>query len=238
MRELLDKIKRHYRFNKEETKHIVICSLIIGFIFSFRNFSIINLIYAVILVTISIFFHVSAQKIAALRIGYNVEFKLWWYGLLSALIVTFISNGKLWWIVLPGGITFSLVAGHRLGQFRYGLNYRTMGIIGFIGPIASIVLGTFFKNIEIYILNSLAPFLQEFFIFNLVYAVCSMLPIPPLDGHYMFFASRPLFAFLFGTIFAYAIFTLVFGLYSWIWALLIGIIIWLIYYISFERGTW
>ena len=81
-------------------------------------------------------------------------------------------------------------------------------------------------------------FLSSMYAFNLAFAVSTMLPIPPLSGHYMFFASRPWFAFLFGTIFAYATLTLIFEVFSWIWALLLGGLIWLIYYISFEKEAW
>lgn len=238
MWDLIDKIKRYFRFSKEEIKSLLLASVIIGFIFTFRDFTLFNLICAILIIAISIAFHVSAQKISALYVGFGAEFKLWWYGLLISLVICFISNGTVWWLILPGGIIFSMLARHRLGRFRYGLNYWPMGVIGFSGPIASIVLGTIFKNIELYIFHATVPLLHNIFIFNLVFAVCSMLPIPPLDGHYMFYGSRPWFAFLFGTIATYAILTIIFGVYSWIWALIVGGISWLIYYISFERTAW
>jgi hypothetical protein len=65
-----------------------------------------------------------------------------------------------------------------------------------------------------------------------------MLPIPPLDGHYMFYASRSAYAFLLATIVIYVVLVLVLGVYSWVWAIIIGAVLWLIYYIKFERVAW
>ena len=238
MGDLTAKIKKYFRFSLDEVKSIALASLLIGFMFAFKDFTVSGLVYGIIVVALSLLFHIGVQKIMALYMGFEIDFKLWWYGLLIGLAITFVSNGKVWWLVLPGGITFSILARHRLGKFRYGLNYWPMGIVAFSGVIASVVFGTLFKNIELYILGTQMPFLHNIFIFNLVLAVCSMIPIPPLDGHYMFYASRMWFTFLFGTIFAYAIFTLVFEIYSWIWAIIIGFIIWLSYYIKIERTLW
>jgi hypothetical protein len=238
MYNLVDKIKRYFTFSKEEILAFVAASLVIGFMFAFREFTLFNLIMALGVVFASLLFHVSVQKIAALHDGYGAEFKIWWAGLLIGLAVTFITNGRIWWAVFPGGIVFSMLAMHRLGKFRYGMNYWPMGIIAFSGPIASIVFGTIFKNINLYILGNSFPLFDKIFIFNLVLAATQMLPIPPLDGHYMFFASRSAYAFLLGTIVIYVVLVLGLRIYSWIWAIIIGAIIWLVYYIKFERVAW
>ena len=238
MWDLIDKIKRYFTFSKEELKVILVSSLVVGFMFAFRDFSLYNLITAIGIVILSLLLHISIQKIAGLHDGFGTEFKIWWMGLLIGLVITFITNGRIWWIVFPGGIVFSMLARHRLGKFRYGMNYWPMGIIAFAGPIASIVFGTVFKNINLYLLNSAFPLFDRIFIFNLVFAACQMLPIPPLDGHYMFFASRSAYAFLLGTIITYVVLVLGLQLYSWVWALIIGAILWLVYYIKFERVAW
>ena len=236
--ELIDKSKRHLRFSKTEINSLLISSGILGLMLSFRDFSLGNYIIFTIVALLRLGFHISVQKMLALYIGFTAEFRLWWYGLLGGLLVVFASNGRLWWLVLPGGVVFSLLARHRLGRFRYGLNYLPMGIIGFGGSVASIIFGTVFKNVEIYILGTTSPLLHTIFIFNLALAVGTMLPIPPLNGHYMFFASRLWYALLFGIIFSYTIFVLVFGFFSWIWAIIGGGVIWLGYYIKFESEWW
>ena len=238
MWDLIDKIIKYFIFDKKEIKSLIAASLVLGFIFAFKDFTIVNFIFAIVIVAVSLIFHISAQKITALHLGFGAEFRIWWLGLLISLIIAFISNGKLWWIVIPGGIIFSMIAKHRLGKFRYGMNYWPMGIIGFTGPIASIILGTIFKNIEIYMIGSPVPFLHNIFIFNLAFAACQMLPIPPLDGHFMFYASRSWYAFLSSTIIIYTVLVLILHIYSWVWALILGGIAWLIYYIYFEKEAW
>ena len=241
MYNLIDKIKRYFTFNIEELKAIGIGSLVIGLMFALRewqNASFGDFISSVIVVLISLVFHLSVQKIAGLHAGFGVEFKVWWMGLMIGFVLTFITRGSIWWIVFPGGIVFTMLARHRLGMFRYGMNYWPMGIVAFAGPIASIIFGTIFKNINLYILGNSVPFFDKLFIFNLVLAACQMLPIPPLDGHYMFYASRSAYAFLLATIVIYVVLVLGLGVYSWIWALIIGAVLWLIYYIKFERVAW
>jgi Zn-dependent protease len=79
--------------------------------------------------------------------------------------------------------------------------------------------------------------LNKLFIFNLAFAVWNLLPIPPLDGSKLFFHSRLTFAFIFGSVLGYTVLA-GFGVYSWILGLIIGGIIWLLYYVSFEVGAW
>lgn len=238
--ELFERVKRYLKFEKEELKSLAVLVLVLAFIFAFRDFqfTLADFIISLLIVALSVIVHISVQKIFAINSGYNVEFRIWWTGIIITLIISLISYGKFWWIFLPGGITYSLIAGLRLGKFRYGLNYRAMGIIAFLGPISNIVLGTIFKNIELYVLHTPNELLHSIFMFNLIYAVFTMLPIPPLDGHYLFYASRPWYVFLFGTIAVYAFLTLVLGFYSWIWSLVVGGIIVLVYYLSFEKGAW
>jgi len=238
MVELIERIKEYLTFNKEEAIGLMVSALVIGFVFAFKDWSLSNFVLAVIIALLSFLFHTTAQKIAALKVGFKAEYKVWWYGLGISAILAFVSNGRFWWIILPGGVSFSLLAGLRLGRFRYGLNYLPMGAIGLTGPIASIVLGTIFKNINMWFLADSSILFNNIFIFNLAYAVCQMLPIPPLDGHYMFYASRLWYAFLFGAIAVYAVLAIALGFYSWIIALLAGALIWLVYYISFEKGAW
>ena len=236
--EMFERIKTYLDFSKEEAVNLLTAALVFGFIFAFRKWSFTNLIIAIIIALLSFLFHLTAQKIAALHYGYKVEFKIGWFALLIPLVLVFISNGQIWWLIIPGGVHFSLLAGLRVGRFRYGLNYLTMGTISLIGPIASIILATVFKQIDIWFFASSSVVFHNIFIFNLAYAVSQMLPIPPLDGHYMFYASRLSYVFIFGTILTYAILAISFSLYSWVFALLAGGLAWLIFYITFERTAW
>jgi len=249
-RDLKDKIKEHFKFSKEEIKATAISILIFAFIISFNEWGygekfdffigLRNLFSAILIMTLTILLHLSAQKIAGLHVGFKVEYKLWWYGLLISLVLCILSKGKIWWLFIPGGIFLHHLSGHRLGFFRYGVNTLAMGVIALIGPVANIILATILKNIQIYL-----PFipvnlvlLQKVFAVNWAFAVCTLLPIPPLDGSRVFFQSRLIYMFVFGSILGYAILVNVFHIYSFIWALVIGFIIYLLYYILFERKVW
>ncbi len=243
MRELIDKIKNYLSFSQKELQGILIASLVIALVFSLRSWTgttVGNFISGTVIALMSVFFHVLVQKIAALHAGFTADFKIGWNGLILSLILLFLTRGLTWWVLVPGGVSFSMIAKHRLGKFRYGLNYFPMGIIAFTGPIGNIILGTIFKNIELYLpFVPISPaILHNIFIFNLILAVCTMLPIPPLDGHYLFYASRMWYAFLFGTILIYTILTVVLEIYSWITALVIGLLIVFFYYVYFEKEAW
>lgn len=235
--ELIERIKRDFGFSADEIKGLVIATLVLAFIFTFREWSLSNLFYSVLIIALSLIVHVSCQKIVGLHLGVKVDFRIWWYGLLASVVAVFISNGRVWWLIIPGGVVISIIAKYRLGKFRYGLGYHLMGIVGLTGPVASIVLGSIFKNINLYTPIT-SPLLDKIFIWNLVYAVFCLMPIPPLDGHYTFFAGRLTYAFVAGSIFVYCMLILLLGIYSFIWAIIGGGIIYVVYYVLFERVYW
>lgn len=237
--ELWERIKRDFRFEKDEVVGLLVSSLAFGFIF-FYNFrdTLGNFIASVVIVAISLVFHIAAQKIVGLHLGVKVEYKLWWYGILAGLIAVFVSNGKVWWLIVPGGVVCSLIAKYRLGRFYYGLNYVVLGAVGWTGPVASIIFASLFKNLNMYFLSVPIPLFQKIFIWNLVFAVFSLIPIPPLDGHYTFFAGRLTYAFVAGSIAVYCLLILILGVYSFVWALIGGAIIYVVYLVTFELGAW
>ncbi len=79
-------------------------------------------------------------------------------------------------------------------------------------------------------------FLQKALLINLIYAVCSMLPIPSLDGINVFFAGRVFYAFAYGLILGIAL--LIYWANIWltiIGGLIIGVAIWLLYFFYIEK---
>jgi len=169
-------------------RDILICILVAGFIFSFNDwgsagqFSYLvglkNLALVTLLCAVAFFIHLSAQRIFALMIGYKAEFKIWWAGLAASLVIAFITATFFnlgFTVILPGGIVIAMLVRHRLGEFRYGVNYWENGITALWGPVATIILALFFKILLIFFPQSW--FLQKGVLINLIYAVCSMLPI-------------------------------------------------------------
>jgi Zn-dependent protease len=154
-------------------------------------------------------------------------------------MVVFLSTawGRPVWILLAGGVMLQHLAGHRIGFFRYGLNYYEAGWISMSGPLSNLVLAVIFKAISGFINNSLISLAITF---NLLFAFYNVLPIPPLDGSRMFFGSRLIYALSFFFVLAAVILLwvdipIVIALVG---AVLIALIGWLLYYIFIEKGFW
>ena len=244
--DLIDKIKRYYKFTPSELKGLVISIIVVAFIISFNDWGIgsvfdvkaglLNFFNAILIVALSFLVHLSAQRVWALATGYRHEFQMWGIGLGVALVLSFITNGRAW-LIIPGGFIVHHLAGHRLGWFRYGINYWAIGLIAFVGPLASIAFAAVFKSIGGLVSNAL---IQKVIIFNVLYAVFSMLPVPPLDGAKVYFGSRMLYAFALPAIVVATILMIVKIpiLFALVLSLLVAVVLWLTYYISFEKDVW
>jgi len=246
-RSFLHDVKKYYRFSRDEFKGLVIAIIILGFCFGFDDgqetfrlaYWLFNLVNSLLLMTLTVLVNISGMKIYGLYRGYKVEFKPWYLGLGITLIATILSNGSLWWIMLPGGLVVHHMAGHRIGKFRYGINYYELAWISFAGSLANIILATIIKNIELYLpaLVINAEFLSTVFIVNWVYAFFMFLPIPPLPGTNMLYASRLTYSYIAGSILGYLVLILTLQVYSFIWALLFGGVVWLVYLLQFEKAV-
>lgn len=243
--DLKDKIRKYYKFNPYELRGLAISILVIAFIISFRDWGInrfdlaigfYNLFNSILIVALSVLVHDAGQRIWGLAIGYRIEFKMWAYGLIFALIVAFLTNGRLWFII-PAGFMLHHLSGHRLGWFRYGINYFGQAMVALAGPLFSLMLIIILKILYSFSPN---PLIQKTIIFNVVYAITSLLPIPPLDGSKIYFGSRMLYAFSLPALFVATILMIINIpiFFALVLSLLVGIILWITYYISFERKIW
>ncbi|MBD3163735.1 hypothetical protein GF323_00885 [Candidatus Woesearchaeota archaeon] len=241
-----DKIKRYAFLKPGETRAVIIAVIVIGFIISFDKWGpdkeidfvvgFTNLLVSIVLVAVIFYLRLLFQKIVSLGADLQAEFKLWSLGLMLGLVVVFITNGKLWFLI-PGGIVIHYMPGHRVGWVRYGLNYFGVGIVGLAGPIANILLAMIF--IILFKIFSVEIFYTAF-ILNLVWAIWTILPIPPADGSRIFFGSRMVYMFGLAIVVSSAIL-----LYSDIpiiitipASFLIASLWWLIYYVVWERFNW
>ena len=243
--DMIDKIKRYYRFAPSELRGLIVSILAIAFIISFKEWGatkfdltlgLYNLFNAILIVALSILVHDAGQRFWGLSIGYRLEFKMWSFGLLIALIIAFISNGSLW-LIVPSGFLLHHIAAHRLGWFRYGINYFGQAMVALAGPLFTLMLIILLKVLNTFSPN---PLLQKAIIFNVVYAITSLLPIPPLDGSKIYFGSRMLYAFVFPAIAVSTILMIVNVpiFFALVLSFLVGIVLWLTYYITFERKVW
>ena len=244
--DLKDKINRYFKFSAGEIRSLIVTILVFAFIISFRDWGIgtsinvkiglFNFFNAMLIVTMSMLVYQSVQRIISLYMGYKMEYKLWTFGILLGLIVAFITNGHIWFLI-PGGVVYYLLPGHRLGWIRYGLNQFGMGMIAAWGPLASIGLAIFFKLISGVVPN---PLITKAILFNLAFAVWMILPIPPSDGNKLFFGSRITYAFIMLFVILAAVLLLA-PIPIWVsvlGAFVLAFILWLIYYIVWERFNW
>ena len=175
--DLADKVKRYFKFTPLELRSLIIATLVIAFIISFKEWGygsdfnigvgLFNFFNAILIVALSFLVHISLQRIWSLGTGYRLEWKMWSFGLLFGLILAFLTNGAVW-LILPGGFIAHHMAGHRLGWFRYDINYWAIGLIAVTGPFASIALAAIFKALSGFMLTSL---IQKVVTFNIAYAL-------------------------------------------------------------------
>lgn len=202
--ELRARIHDYFSFEKQELAILVPAIFITAFIFSFCNWGqgscgegdfqfwtgLGNLMVVSILVAISFFARLSWQKVYALKEGYLAQFRGWWTGILIALLLGVISNGRLT-LVLIGGAVSSLLIRHRLGEFRYGHSYLDNAKISFHGIAANLILTLIFA-IGLYFFPDSYVFGKGLWL-NWIMAACTSLPLPQLDGLNIYFGSRPLY---------------------------------------------
>ena len=246
-RDFKDKVDRYFGFDREEVKGIIIAALIFAFIISYKEWGygqvfevgvgLKNFVNAAILSLLAILVHETGHKLSGVYTGFKVQTKIWWYGMGIALIVCFLSRGNIWFLALSG-ITLHHLAIQRLGKFRYGERPVELSMIAIAGPLANIILATLLKTTIIWFpsLPINAALVHKAFIINWAMAISNLLPIPPLDGIHTFFQSRLFYISIFGFMAGYGA-LIYFGIYSWIWALVIAGIAWILFYVNFERGA-
>lgn len=194
--ELRARIKDYFTFEKQELAILIPAIFITAFMFSFKDWGeesfqfwtgLGNLIVVSIIVAVSFFVRFSWQKIYALKEGYVAQFKGWWTGILVALVLTLVTNGRAP-LVLIGGVVSSLMIRHRLGEFRYGFSYLDNAKISFQGVIANLILALFFA-VGLYLFPENYLF-SKGLLFNWIMALCAAFPLPQLDGLNIYFGSR------------------------------------------------
>ena len=84
------------------------------------------------------------------------------------------------------------------------------------------------------------PLIEKAIAFNVIYAITSLLPIPPFDGNKIYFGSRMLYAFIVPALVVATILMIVNVpvFLALVLSLLVGVVLWLTYYITFERKIW
>jgi len=237
-------IKRYFTFSADEIKSIIVTVFFLGFMFSFRewgsgasfNFQsgLLNWVNSGLVVLLALLVYISFQRIMAIRKGYKIEYRMWFWGLLAGVILTFVSSGFLPLAFLGTVIIYHL-EGHRLGSWRYGLNYKDLGVISMMGPLSLIILALIFKIISF---ASGSVLVDKMIIVCAILACTNMLPLPWIDGGNVFFASRTLWVFGFAGIVAASVFLYFFSSIIGVilGAVVVAILAAMSWFVFFEEG--
>ena len=235
-----EKIRRHFSFSYEETRLLILYIIVLGFIVGFNDgretFNLLpwlrNLVNGIIIITLTLLVHESAKKIVGLHFGQRTEFKLWVPGLAIGTVLALFTNGE-WIFIVSGGMIAHMMTVARIGRFRYGFSYNDLGIIAAAGPLANLGLAILLRLLGGAAVDSL---LSRAITINLMFAIYNMLPIPPLSGAMVLFASRSWYVFTYACILS--ITALLLFTTSLFWAivgsLIIGFAVFLVYFVMIE----
>ncbi len=237
----LDKIKRYFWFSRTELNGFLLTVIVFAFIYSFNKWGVAefsagiglkNFFIGILLCGFSLFIHHAGQRLMALKLGMKAEQKIWWPGLILGLVLAFLSKGRIE-MYAASAVFITLLPKHRLGGYRYRESVSTLAKTALAGPVLNIILAT-----TAVLLNwfGVLPqtISQPIFLFNLYFAAWNLLPIPPLDGSRIIYYSRLVYVFLVSSLIAYIVLISLFNVYSYIWAIIIGIICWFLFLYFFE----
>jgi hypothetical protein len=199
-----------------------------------------NLVIIFMILFMFLMIHFSVQKLVALKLGYSSEYKYWVNGMILGVVICFFSYGYVP-LFFPGALYYDIIPKLRMSVFRGGVKHKDLGLIAFAGPLSNIILVGIFAPLYLATENS---FVFSLIILNLLIAVWSLLPIPTFEklrqfqggttGLYIFIASRWIYVFVLASVLGFAALILLFKIFSYILALVIGILVAIIYYSSFE----
>lgn len=243
----MDKIRRYAPFSKKELLwigvSILVMTVIVGFDDGREKFNLAayssNMLVSLIVVVVAVIIHESAHRIAAPNLGYRVEFRPFFFGILGGLILTFMSYGKILFLAY-GSFYIDIMEKHRLGYFRHYLGYFDNGKIAVVGPLANLVAAMVFKSL-VFLPEALV---SKLVLVNVLFAITNMLPIPPLDGAHVMYSTKTMYPFAMAAIIGAAALLLIPGI-TWqmavLGALVIGIAFTFFYFAVLEGkvfGKW
>ncbi len=232
---------------KKDAKLILITTLAFGLVLSWHGWGVerfelskglANFFLAVIAGLVTSVAYIAAQKAVGAWKGLIVKHALWWYGLVFCLGIVFLTNGgfKIGFvpITLYSLTKFELdfKRSARLGKKFIHPTLKEHAAVALSGPLAVFLLGGFLKTLEL--IGLVGGWANLYFIFTLLVTATNLLPIPPIDGAKLFYSSAIGYAFVSGAFVGYLILA-AFGVFSYIWALIIGFATGAFFYFAVEK---
>jgi Zn-dependent protease len=200
--EWMVRIRKYFGFSRSELVSLIVAisamAFIAGFNFegsaNFNNFAK-SFFLSLFAVALAVFAKESAQRLIALNMGYKPQFKPFIYGVIAGVILAFMTYGKVIFLAY-GGVFLNIMEKHRLGYFRHQLGYFDLGKVSLVGPITNLTLAAIIKS-----MTFLPPEISgKLVTINVVFAITNALPIPPLDGANIMFASKTFYPLVLGAI--------------------------------------
>jgi len=128
-----------------------------------------NLVFAFLIVTISIYIKLAVQKYFSKDKGYEVVFKPWVIGFLLAIIFIMVSNGSFIFLAF-GGVVFYVSEKLKLG--KRNIDLKEIGWLAILGPITSLMIALIAK------LVFYGDFAAKIISINMWLALFAIIPIP------------------------------------------------------------
>ncbi len=222
------------KFQKKEIISLLISSVVIAFVLSWRDWGdqtvdvsvgLTSLIVSFIVAIAIILLRVAVQKILALREGYFLTYKIHKWGLAGSIFLAFFLNGAVPYVT-SGELTIKESHRLRLGSFRYGLNYKDLAKIAIAGAAVCVLLMIIVK--PIYLLT------QNLLIYKIIQvsgaiAFFSLIPIPGSGGFDIFYYRRWLWVLVTAFVGTYFALILYAGLFSYIITTFIAVFATIVY---------
>ena len=239
-------ILKKLSWEQDEIRAYVVVGLAFAFILTFNDWGtdafdamkgVANLAIAFVLVLISLFVHDLGHRLYAIKHGYKVKFKVGWLALLISVLICFVSASispdKYFKLFFGGGMALSIIPHRRLGKFGFRADRRHEATISVAGPVMSILFAALIGAVSSWF-NLSGFVIDKLLTFNVLYAVYTLLPIPPFDGFKLFWWSRLWWAFSFAAVAGFAALALA-GTTSLIFGLVAGGLGFLLFYYVAER---
>src|SRR3989338_4999926 len=178
----MDKVRRYAPFSKKELMwlgvSVLALTVIVGFDDGSEQFNLANylanMLMSLVVVAIAVLIHESAHRIAGPNLGYRIEFRPFFFGILGGLILAFMSYGKVIFLAY-GSFLLDMKEKHRLGYFRHYLGYFDNGKVAIVGPLANLLAAFAFRAMD-FLPDALVA---KLVFVNALFVIFNMLPIPP-----------------------------------------------------------
>lgn len=244
-----DKFHRYFWYRGKELLEFIGVCLIFAFMLSFSDWGdatvigrsgavfegLKNFLISFIVVIFSLFLHNGIQRWYSLHRGYIPSAFVWWPGIIIGLVLTVFSNGKFLLFYGPS-LMIAHSKFHRLGTFRWGWNVKLFGQITALGLVASAFLAGFsYSFLSVVSGDFLTYIFSQLVLFNIIFTIINLLPLPYLDGSRVFYAGRFLYVFVVSSIFTFLFFRFILQTFSIIIPLFSGALAVFAYYVFFER---